>query len=127
LKILYIIFLWFSLCAAAYDIDRDKAIAAIIGEAADQGEVGMTAVAEAIRNRGTLQGVYGLRRTAFIASQPPWVHKQAAKAWDQSAKSNLVNGATHWESIDFKTPVWAYKMTVTARIGKHIFYKKNNH
>lgn len=108
--------------SAMAKIDERQAIDAIIGEAANQSLMGKQAVAEAIRNRGHLRGVYGLKRKSFIESQPKWVRKQAEKAWRMSANSNLVKGADHWESTDFPRPKWAEGARVTAHIGKHIFY-----
>lgn len=105
-------------------MDAGLAIRAIVGEAANQGLDGMTAVAEAIRNRGSLSGVYGVK-APHADREPSWVWAQAEKAWKASAGSDLVHGATHWESTDFKTPRWARGkgVIVTAQIGKHRFYK----
>lgn len=104
-------------------IDPQQAVMAIVGEAAGEPYLGKVAIAEAIRNRGNLNGVYGLARAAFISAQPKWAHEDARRAWDESARSNLVKGADHWESVDFKTPAWAPKMICTAQIGKHRFYR----
>lgn len=110
-----------ALCA---QISRGKAIRAIIGEAAGEGYEGMLAVACAIRNRGTLRGVYGIKAKHIDReSKLTWI--LAERAWDESERVDVVDGATHWESTDFKRPVWAKNMSVTARIGKHVFYKKN--
>jgi len=103
-------------------IDAKQAITAIIGEAEGEPFIGKVAVAEAIRNRKTLKGVYGLRSPRVKkASKKVWL--EAERAWLESEKSNLVKGADHWESIDFKVPGWAKGMIVTAQIGKHTFYK----
>lgn len=104
------------------EIDRMMAIRAIVGEAEGESYVGKVAIAEAIRNRGTLKGVYGVN-SLRLAKSPKWVWKDAEKAWRESAHTNLVNGADHWESTDFKVPSWAKKMTKTATIGKHVFYR----
>jgi len=79
------------------------------------------ATAEAIRNRGTLQGVYGFKAKF---NEPAWVWKRAEKAWKESAGTNYTKGADHWESTDFKTPTWAKSMIETAHIGKHRFFRK---
>lgn len=98
------------------------AIKAVIGEAEGESFRGKIAVAEAIRNRGHLRGVYGLRSPRLSkASKKVW--EEAEKAWLASASSNLVNGADHWESTDFKRPEWSKKMVITAKHGKHVFYK----
>lgn len=103
-------------------LDEGLAVRAIIGEASGEGFKGMQAVGEAIRNRGTLHGVYGAK-AKHVDLEPEWVWKRAEKAWEASAKSDLVKGASFWESTEFKTPYWAKDMTVTAQIGKHKFYK----
>lgn len=109
--------------AEANAVMPEMAIRAIIGEAAGEPYIGKVALAEAIRNRASLKGVYGLKRDSFISAQPKWVHEQARKAWFASADSNYVKGADHWESTDFRDPYWAKGMIVTAEIGKHKFYK----
>lgn len=105
-----------------YAYTRAEAIQAIVGEAENQGLQGMIAVAEAIRNRGHLRGVYGVN-SPRLSLASAWVWKQAERAWEASETSNLVGSATHWESTDFPTPSWAEGAEVTAHIGKHIFYK----
>lgn len=100
----------------------DNAVRAIIGEAAGEGERGMQAVAEVIRRRGSLNGFYGLN-APHVDKQPEWVWKRARRAWKAAEKSNLTNGATHFESVDFPTPYWAKGRRPCAVIGKHQFYK----
>lgn len=107
---------------SADQIDDKMAIRCIIGEASGEGILGMTAVAEAIRNRGTLKGVYGCR-AKHVDREPNYVWVMAADAWEKSKSTNLTDGADHWESIDFKTPYWARRMTMTAMINKHVFYR----
>lgn len=104
------------------DINPIQAQKALIGEAANQGLKGMIACGEVIRRRGNLKGIYGLKRESFISAQPKWVHEQAEKAWNMSAKTNITKGGTHWESTDFKAPKWSKGMKKTAVIGKHVFY-----
>lgn len=94
----------------------------VLGEASGEGYLGMVAVAEAIRNRGTLKGVYGCK-AKFVKNEPEWVFILARKAILEAKTSNLTNGATHWESVDFKRPYWADSMVETVQIGKHVFYK----
>ena len=107
------------------ELPKDQVIRAMIGEASNQGYEGLYAISCAIRNRGTLNGVYGAK-AKHVDSEPSWVWKLAERAYLASFKGiDVTNGATHWESIDFKTPYWAKDMVVTARIGKHIFYKES--
>ena len=107
---------------ASYCIEKSKAIRAIIGEASGEGYKGMLAVACAIRNRGHLRGVYGLK-AKHVDKEPQWVWDLATKAWTESRAKDITNGATHWESDTFKKPYWAKSMTKTVKIGHHQFYK----
>jgi len=106
-------------------IPTDQAVRAIIGEAANQGRSGMYAVACAIRNRGTLNGVYGLR-ARHVDRQPGWVWDRARAAWRDSAyKADVTKGATHWENEKaFGKPYWAKHMHRTVTIGDHTFYRE---
>lgn len=105
-------------------VDDEQAVRAIIGEASNQGLEGMQAVAEGIRNRGTLKGVYGAK-AKHVDKEPAWVWKQARKAWEASKASNLVGGATNWENTKaFGEPYWAKSMVKTAQIGDHVYFKK---
>ena len=122
-----IITVLFGVCviASADQIDDSLAIRAIIGEASGEGSRGMLAVSYAIRNRGTLKGVYGVN-AKHVDKQPAWVWQMAKDAWQLSGKypkSDPTKGATHWESTDFKEPYWAKSMAKTVLIGKHQFYK----
>lgn len=119
-----VISLWLFSPMAHAETPKDLAVKAIIAEAGGEPFQGMVAVGEAIRNRGSLQGVYGLQRASFISHQPQWVHEQARRAWMKSAHSDLVKGAQFWESTDFPTPKWAKQMTETIHIGKHKFYRE---
>lgn len=104
----------------AFAISDAEGTRCVMGEARNQSYACQVATAEALRNRGTTKGVYGC--TAKI-NEPEWVWARARKAWKESEHSNLVNGADHWESTDFKTPSWSLSMTETAHIGKHRFFK----
>lgn len=97
-----------------------------MGEAENQGLKGMTAVAEAIRNRGTLKGVYGVK-SPRLKKAPKWVFAMASKAWDDSQKSNLVKNANGWgtdaDIEKFKSEGWWNDSLIVTRIGDHTFYK----
>lgn len=103
----------------------ENAIKAIIGEAENQGYDGMYAVACAIRNRGTLKGVYGVnaqRVKKQLYSHDTWV--KARKAWfDSKNGPDVTIGSISWENLDFGEPYWAKSMTKTVKIGSHTFYK----
>ena len=92
-----------------YAFSDAQAVKAILGEASNQGYQGMLAVACGIRNRGTLQGVYGLK-AKHIYNEPQWVWNMAQKAWDESLNDRIHSG-THWENIKaFGTPYWVKNM-----------------
>ena len=105
--------------------DEDAIIRAIIGEAANQGVEGMTAVGEVIRNRGnSLKGIFGAD-SPMVAKQPQWVFDLAKQAWKASEKSNLTGGATHWENVEaFGVPYWAEGMQQTSKIKNHTFFRR---
>jgi hypothetical protein len=118
------LFLGLALTAKS-EVSTEMAIQAIIGEAAIDGEIGMTAVAEAIRNRGHLGGVYGLHRD--ISREPTWIWPLAETAWKNSKSSNLVKGATHWQSADdLKKTRWDTdeRMIFCAKVKSHWFFKE---
>lgn len=99
------------------------AVRAIVGEAANQHYRGMLAVAGAIRNRGTLDGVYGLK-SKTPDKQPQWVWDLATKAWSESQTNDITKGATNWENVKaFGMPKWAKSMHETVTIGDHKFFK----
>ena len=83
----------------AEQISEELAVRAIIGEASGEGYLGMLYVAIGIRNRGTLEGVYGLN-AKHVDKEPQWVWKLARKAWLES-KGNRLHSGTHWESVNF--------------------------
>ena len=108
---------------AAWSIPDEQAVRAIVGESANQGRTGMIAVAGAIRNRGTLRGVYGLNNP-IVDRQPARVWHTARLAWAISRTNDITRGATHWENIgQFGRPRWASALIVTTNIGAHTFYK----
>ena len=114
-------FLWSATGRA--EVNPSQAIQAIVGEAENQGLTGMTAVAEAIRNRGTLKGVYGVK-SPRLKKAPKWVFAMAREAWEKSQKTNLTNGATHWENTKaFGAPYWVSSMQKTATVKDHVFYR----
>jgi spore germination cell wall hydrolase CwlJ-like protein len=111
------------LCLRAGAMDGEKAVQAVIGEAAGEPFASKVAIAAAIRNRGTLEGVRGVRNQRMIQSQTPAVWNAARAAWAQSATNDVTHGGTHWESSNFKTPSWSRNMTKTATIGRFRFFK----
>lgn len=117
-------------------IPADRAVKAILGEAENQGPRGMLAVACAIRNRGTIKGVYGYfkihehngvyTRSTPRGSRPipAWVVNQAKAAWNKSLEKDITHGATHWENVAaFGLPTWAKNMTRTFEYEGHVFFR----
>ena len=109
-------------------LPRERVIKAIIGEAENQGSMGMLYVACAIRNRGTLKGVYGEKAPRVKAHlYTDKVYQQASIAWDRSVDALAcgdIQGASHWENTNaFGLPYWARKMRVVFVWKDHKFFK----
>ena len=127
-NILLSMLLILSVAMPAVAMDSARAVNAIIGEAEGESQKGKVAVACAIRNRGTLKGVYG-EKAPRVTKQlySAKVKSDAQKAWNESADQqacSFIDGADHWEGTKFKTPYWAKGMKVTATIGSQRFYRK---
>ena len=101
-------------------------VRAIIGEASGEGYNGMLAIASALRRRGSLRGVYGIK-AKHIESEPGSTWVKARKAWKEGKHKDITNGANGWGSKEdvkkFKKQKWWKKATVTKTIGNHVFYK----
>lgn len=114
--------------AHAARINDSDAVLAIIGESEAEGHRGMLAVACGIRNRGTLSGVFGLNSSRIkkhLYSEK--IQIDAINAWiisETPTNCTFIKGATHWDSIDFKKPLWANSMESTFSYNKHVFYKE---
>ena len=121
LQVLLIIILFSGLAYA--EIDDSQAVRAMVGEASNQGYEGMLAVACAIRNRGTLDGVYGLH-AKHVNKEPDWVWSQARRAWKESKYNDITQGSNYWENVKaFGEPKWAKAMVPTVKIKDHQFYR----
>ena len=109
------------------DKTKIRVVNAIIGEAEGEPYRGKLAVACAIRNRGSLQGVYGEKsRRVKERLYSSRVFVDAVRAYEESADPEacrFIGGADHWEGTAFKTPAWAKDMQVTVTIGRQRFYK----
>lgn len=114
------------------EISEDRVVVCLLGESQKEFE-SLLARAEAIRNKGTLDGVLGCRVTLSPKEQryieKKGIVEQARKAWRVSKTSNLVLGAQYWGSI--KTDQgWIQQMeqagyTRTVQIGDTVFYKED--
>jgi hypothetical protein len=109
----------------------EQSVKAVIGEAENQGQVGMDAVACAISNRGTLSGVYGLhsfrvRKHLYSHSTYNKALKAVLRAKSPSYCTELIHGATGWgnnkDVESFKHTTWFPSVYFTAHIGDHWFY-----
>lgn len=117
----------------AEDIKDKDAIMSIIGEAEGEPEQGRLAIACAIRNRGTLDGVYGRKAPRVVKHlYNDKSLKSATENWQKSANptvcQEIIAGADHWGSTKVDS-AWIKKMQKsgykhTATIGNHAFYKK---
>ncbi len=110
----------------AESISTYRAVNAIIGEAENQGYEGMLAVACAIRNRGTLKGVYGEKAPRVVHHKySKHTLDLAIKAWAEATIHDITNGATHWENINaFGCPSWVKACVEVFRYKDHVFYKE---
>ena len=68
---------------------------------------------------GKADGIKALEETIAKAKEHPrWVIAQNILG----KKTNYTNGADHYHA-DYVSPYWKDSMTVTVKIGRHIFYK----
>jgi len=98
---------------------------AIIGEAAGEPFATKLAIASALRNRDSLDGVRGFSNSRMIDAQPAHVWADAHRAWAMSATNDIVNGAMFFESSNFPTPYWARGIKPVATVGVFRFWKLN--
>lgn len=70
-------------------------IRAIVGEAGGGKLNEMVGIGCVIRNRGSLQGVYGYY-SKMVDKQPNYVFVKAKKAWEMSATNDVTNGCKFW-------------------------------
>lgn len=128
-KLFLIIFLGVSTMSYAYS-DK-QAINAIVGETA--GEFGsdrilkkkaMFYVAWAIKNRKTLNGVYGYK-AKHNAKEPKWIWAMAEVAWvETELYPDITFGADSWYSKEDVVKMGHPKnKQITCSFGNHVFYK----
>lgn len=76
----------------------ENCIRAMVGEYAVNDYYGMTLLAHALRNRGTLKGVYGFY-AKHIKTEPKEIWMTASLAWFESKNFiDPVQGAKEWRS-----------------------------
>jgi len=127
-----IIFLLLASTASASipELNSENAVNAIIGEAEAEPMAGKIAVAEVIRRRGSLRGIYGIH-SPRVRMASPAVRKDCELAWAKKG-TNLSRGATVWGSASDvakwkarakKYPRhWFNRMEQTAQIAGHFFF-----
>jgi hypothetical protein len=100
-----------------------------LGEAAGQAYPELYAHACALRNRGTVQGVYGLQHWKQHDSEKAW--QRASRAWAESEYlRDTTFGATHWLSdYDMKHcrqgwKHWIKDYEKTTKVGETTFYRR---
>jgi hypothetical protein len=109
----------------ASDIPKIGAVDAIIGEAEGEPYEGMLAIAAAIRNRGTLQGVQGLQSERVKKHRyGSKVFVNAIRAYEDSRTKDPTNGADSWFTLDYNAQ-WIEACEYKVTIGHHKFYKCN--
>ena len=121
------LFLFFMLTRPAHSAEAAirPEIRAIIGESAGEPFNGQVAVAECIRRRHSLKGVYGARITRIPSKAEI---KCASMAWVLSSGTNYSNDAIGWGTWTdiqfFKQCKWFRRCVIVAHIGHHYFYKE---
>ena len=128
MKTLTVLIITLATClpAQANTITEEQAVQCIAGEAENQGLDGMRAHASAIRNRGSLRGVYGCN-SKRLPKIEAWVFDQARRAWKDSATHDYVDGADHFGAVGLDSK-WIDKMEQSMKFVKQVkdvrFYKQ---
>lgn len=127
--ILGVIMLCGATCAPAHaeGIPDNLAVKAVYNEALHD-PVSLDAMCHALRNRGDLRGVYGLR----VSNPIPKISRlKTLKTWQGSLYTpDVTKGATHWLSdydLTHCKPsrmAWRFKMKETLHQGQTHFYKE---
>lgn len=127
LRLIAILLLLNGCSSPAMAYNEEEAIKAVIGEAEGNSDE-MLAVSEAIRHRGTLKGVYGLKsfRVRYHLYSEE-TYDEAETAWEESRYTNITHGATGWGNASdmrkFSRLKWFKHCSITAHIGRQWFYK----
>lgn len=125
-----LIMIFFLFCPSAYALEGKDCIKAIIGEAEGESFLGKQAIANAIHNRNSLKGVYGVHSKRVIRGlYSVKTFNDACRAWGLRDK-DITGHATGWgnsaDLVHFKRTKWFKNCVVTAHIGHHFFYKEKN-
>ena len=122
-KLLAILILFAGFTASA-NIAPALAVRAILGEASNQSQPTMNLVACALRNRGTLTGVYGVDNPVVNRATPKLIAR-AARAWQKSATQKLLPPAVKFFGCDADRPylVGVLKLKPVLKSGGITFYR----
>lgn len=109
ITLISVFFIWIPSNSLSRGVYTDKDyVNAIIGEASNQTEKTMICVAQALRNRGTLKGVYGIN-ARHIRNESELTWNKAWIAWDLSSrKPDTIRGYKNfgtWHDLLNKRPV----------------------
>lgn len=111
------------LASRAATITTAQAVDAIIGEAGNQSFTTQVAVACAIRNRGTLQGVYGVSNPV-VKQATAKVRAKALRAWQASARQDIVKGCRYFGCPSDAPALLSYGLQPVCMSGAITFYKE---
>lgn len=129
--LLTLILLWERNAQANTPAIDELAVSALIGEAEGESYLAKLATAECLRNRlekyGDFRGVYGLK-SPRIHKASKAVRAECLKAWNESAHTNLVKGASVWGNAGdvekFKKMKWFRNCVFVAQYGGHRFFRE---
>jgi hypothetical protein len=97
----------------------------LYGETAGESFACKLATAYALRNRGTLRGVYGLQSPLLRKPIDVQAWADCVMAWKLSATGNdPTKGADHWACRSDLARPYLRDLICTGRIGRHWFFKK---
>lgn len=118
-----------AMAASSVKLTDKTAVLAIIGEAEAESQTGRIAVAEVIRKRGNLHGIYGINSPRVKAHKYSNNTALLAKsAWFDSRYTNYSHNADGWGNKSdiekFKRQGWFKNCEIVAVIGNHYFWKK---
>lgn len=112
-------------CAASVahaNIQTTDAVKAILGEGANQPYQAKLGIASAIRNRGSLQGVYGVNNGVWRHCAKN-VRQQAVRAWDESARHDITHGCKFFGCPGDASYFAHLHFHAVLKIGDITFYK----
>ena len=106
-------------------IEAALAIQCILGEAENQGQDGIDALAHALNNRGRISGVYGCNRENHAS---PEVREMARNAWmTVNTTPDPTHGAKYWGTKSdlrkFERQRWFRSARDFIKIKDHTFFK----